>query len=142
MENNKFDKTEILLNSYIDFKIENENFELEIEALKNNYDLKSIDLSEKTGKTNKISNEIENRIISNDSKIEKYKCMIEANNIIMKKLENATKKLTEIEKEVIELKYFHTPILNRKQISRKISLTTAAIDNIKRRAIRKMTKFI
>lgn len=49
------EKTEILLNSYIDFKIENENLELEIEALKNNYDLKSIELSEKTGKTNKIS---------------------------------------------------------------------------------------
>ncbi|MBY6846706.1 siderophore-interacting protein [Clostridium botulinum] len=142
MENNKFDKTEILLNSYIDFKIENENLKLEIEALKNNYDLKSIELSEKTGKTNKISNEIEDRIISNDSRIKKYECMIEANNLIMRKLENATKKLSRVEKEVIELKYFHTPILNRKEISTKISLTTAAIDNIKRRAIRKMTRFI
>jgi len=36
---NKIDKTEILLNSYIDMLIENENLELEIEALKNNYDL-------------------------------------------------------------------------------------------------------
>ncbi|MBD5642760.1 hypothetical protein HYH96_02470 [Clostridium botulinum] len=60
----------------------------------------------------------------------------------MRKLENATKKLSRVEKEVIELKYFHTPILNRKEISTKISLTTAAIDNIKRRAIRKMTRFI
>ncbi|KEI94445.1 hypothetical protein N496_20145 (plasmid) [Clostridium botulinum A2B3 87] len=136
------EKTEILLNSYIDFKIENENFGLEIEALKNNYDLKSISYEEKSAPTNKITHEIEDRIISNDSKIEKYKCMIEANNIIMKKLENATKKLTEIEKEVIELKYFHTPILNRKQISKKISFTTTTVDKIKKRAIRKMTKFI
>ncbi|KRU29324.1 RNA polymerase sigma factor [Clostridium sporogenes] len=136
------EKTEILLNSYIDFKIENENLELEIEALKNNYDLKSIELSEKTGKTNKISNEIEDRIINNDNKIKKYECMIEANNLTMKKLENATKKLTKIEKEVIELKYFHTPILNRKDISRKISFTTTTVDKIKKRAIRKMTKFI
>ncbi|AUM91522.1 sigma-70 family RNA polymerase sigma factor [Clostridium botulinum] len=142
MENNKFDKTEILLNFYIDFRIENENLKLEIEALKNSYDLKSIELSEKTGKTNKISNEIEDRIISNDSKIKKYECMIEANNLIMRKLKNAIKKLTKVEKEVIELKYFHTPILNRKEISTKMSLTTAAIDNVKRRAIRKMTKFI
>ncbi|MBN3421744.1 siderophore-interacting protein [Clostridium botulinum] len=142
MENNKFDKTEILLNSYIDFKIENENLKLEIEALKNNYDLKSIELSEKTGKTNKISNEIEDRIISNDSKIKKYECMIEANNIIMKKLENATKKLSKVEKDVIELKYFHTPILNRKEIGIKLNLTTPAIDSIKRRSIRKMTRFI
>ncbi|HBJ2612313.1 TPA: siderophore-interacting protein [Clostridium botulinum] len=139
---NKIDKTEILFNSYIDMLIENENLELEIEALKNNYDLKSISYEEKSAPTNKITHEIEGRIINNENKIKKYECIIDANNLTMRKLENATKRLSRVEKEVIELKYFHTPILNRKEISIKMSLTTAAIDNIKRRAIRKMTRFI
>lgn len=135
-------KVEYLLDSYIQFLTENENLRLEIEALKNNFDIKGISFEEKSSKTNKISHEIEDRIINNDEKIKEYEKQIEQNLIEMKKIENATKVLTQIEKEIIELKYFHSPILNRKQISIKANLTINACDKIKRRAIAKMSKII
>lgn len=127
-----------LLNSYVSLKIDNENYKLEIIELKNNYDLKAVALNEKTGSTNKITHEIEERIINNEKKIKYYENQIIVNECTIKKLENLTRCLNEIECEAIKLKYMNEPILNRKYIASKLNITPAGLDKIIKRAIGKM----
>lgn len=137
-----YSTTEQLLNSYIEMKVEVENSRLEIEEIEADYDIKSIEIGEKSSKTNKIGKELENRIASKEDRIKYYEAIIKKNESIMKKIENATKVLTQMEKDVIELKYFHDPILNRRDISRKVHLTVSSCDKVKVRAIKKMMKFL
>lgn len=137
-----YKKTEQLLNSYIEMEVEIENSLLEIGEIRNDNDIRAINFNEKSSKTNKVNKDVENRVVNKEDRINYYLNIINKNKTIIKKIENSTKVLTQLEKDVIELKYFHDPILSRKEISRKIQLTPAAIDKIKIRAIQKMMKFL
>lgn len=137
-----YSNAEKLLNSYVEMKVEIENSRLEIQEIEADYDIKSIEIGEKSSKTNKISRELEDRIANKDNKIKHYQAIIKKNESILKKIENATKVLTELEKEVISLKYFHDPILSRRDISIKVRITTGAVDKVKVRSIKKMMKFL
>ncbi|WP_291563690.1 MULTISPECIES: siderophore-interacting protein [unclassified Clostridium] len=137
-----YKKAEQLLNSYVEMKVEIENSILEIGEIRRDNDIKSINFNEKSSKTNKVNKEVENRVVNKEDRISYYLYIIDRNETIIKKIENSTKVLSQLEKDVIELKYFHNPILSRKEISRKIQLTPAAIDKIKIRAIQKMMKFL
>lgn len=139
---NSYKETEQLLDSYVEMNVEIENSILEIKEIEADNDINSISFNEKSSKTNKINKEIENKVVNKEDRIKYYQYIINKNKAIIEKIENSTKVLTQLEKDVIELKYFHNPILNRKEISIKIQLTTAAIDKIKIRAIQKMMKFL
>lgn len=139
---NLYSKVEQLLNSYVPMKVEIENSKLEIEEIEANYDIKSLGFGEKSSKTNKVSKELEERIANKDDKIKHYQAIIKKNEAIIKKIDNATMVLTELENEVISLKYFHNPILSRRDISIKVRLTTGAVDKVKVRAIKKMMVFL
>ncbi|MBU3193484.1 siderophore-interacting protein [Clostridium algidicarnis] len=137
-----YKKAEQLLNSYVAMKVEIENSMLEIREIEADNDIKSINLDEKSSKTNRVNKEVENKVINKPDRIRYYNYIINKNEVIIEKIENSTKVLTQLEKDVIELKYFNNPILNRKDISSKIQLTPAAIDKIKIRAIQKMMRFL
>lgn len=137
-----YKKAEQLLNSYVEMRVEIENSILEIREIEADNDIKSINLDEKSSKTNRVNKEVENKVINKSDRIRYYNYIINKNEVIIEKIENSTKVLTQLEKDVVELKYFNNPILNRKEISSKIQLTPAAIDKIKIRSIQKMMKFL
>lgn len=137
-----YKKAEQLLNSYVEMSVEIENSILEIREIEADNDIKSINLDEKSSKTNRVNKEVENKVINKSDRIRYYNYIINKNEVIIEKIENSTKVLTQLEKDVVELKYFNNPILNRKEISSKIQLTPAAIDKIKIRSIQKMMKLL
>ncbi|WMJ81959.1 siderophore-interacting protein [Clostridium sp. MB40-C1] len=133
-----YTKVQIMLNSYILWVNDVKNLELEIEALKNDYDLRGIQYQEKTGATNKINKEIEDRINSKEDKIKVYEKQKRFNEINIEKINNAVEILSEFEKTVIELKYLTSPTLSWKGIAYKVNSGTSTCRQAKIRAINKM----
>ncbi|CAM2950965.1 siderophore-interacting protein [Hathewaya histolytica] len=131
-------KVQMMLDSYILWINDVKNLELEIELLKNDYDVKAVKFQERTGKTNKISIEVEDRLINKESKIEEYQNQRKINEINIAKIDNAVQILSEFEKEVIKLKYLISPTLSWKGIAYKLRAGTSTCRQAKIRAINKM----
>jgi DNA-directed RNA polymerase specialized sigma subunit len=134
----KKDEARKLLSSYLIWKSDIKNIELEIEELKNNYDMSGVSLEEKTGPTYKISNEIESRITNKEPKIDQLKKEKRINEINCEKVENAIQILKEFERQVIELKYMTSPVMSWYSVSRKIGFTQIACQRAEDRAVIKM----
>lgn len=132
------DKVRFILNSYLIYKNEIKNIDLEIEEIINNYEITAIEYKEKTAATNKITKEIEERISNKDDKI-KYLKLLRKNNIIKcDKIENAVNsRLKEFERDVIKTKYMEIPIA-WDMVARKLGYTKAACKKAEGRAIIKM----
>lgn len=138
MDNNLKDKARALLSSYLIYQNDIKNIDLEIEEIKNNYDVAGISLSEKTGPTHKVNREIEERIVNKNEKIEKLLKLKESHVRNCQKIDNAVNILKEFEKEVIELKYMTPPVMSWYTISKKVGFTAIACQRAEDRAIKKM----
>lgn len=138
MSNNLKDKARLMLNSYLIYKNDIKNITLEIEELKNNYDITGISLEERTGQTNKIGNITENKILNKPDKIKQYKDIKRFYEIQCEKIENAIYVLKEFEKQVIELKYMTPPIATWYTVSKKLNFSISACKKAEDRAIVKM----
>jgi DNA-directed RNA polymerase specialized sigma subunit len=135
---NKKEKTRFILNSYLIYKNDIKNIELEIEELENNYDLSGISLEEKTAPTNKISNAIESRAIAKPERISKLQNLKRSHEIKCEKIENSIEILKEFEKQVIELKYMTPPVMTWFNVSNKLRFSISACKQAEDRAINKM----
>lgn len=140
-ENNIFKKTEGILYNYNKIKAEIENLELEIIHLKNNYySMGSIGCEEKTGKTNKISNIVENDVIKRDKKLKFLKIALDEKKTIINKVDNALRTLNEKEREIITLKCIEDN--NWGYVLAKTYLSQSRLSFIKRDAINQISKII
>lgn len=133
-----YTKVQMMLDSYILWVNDVKNLELEIEAVKNDYDVKAMGFNEKTGQTFKINRELEDRIINKPDKIREYEHKKRFNEISIAKIDNAVQVLSEFEKTVIELKYLIAPTLSWKGIAYKLNAGTSTCRQAKIRAINKM----
>jgi DNA-directed RNA polymerase specialized sigma subunit len=140
-ERNK-DKVRKMLNSYLVWKSDMENIDLEIEELFNNYDVDGISIKENTGHTNKINNVTESKIVYRDDKIEKLEKQRRYCEINCKKVENAIQVLKEFEKEVVELKYMTPPVKSWNTVSRKVGFSCIACQRAEDRAVKKMMELL
>lgn len=138
LSNNLKNKARNMFNSYLIYKNDIKNLELEIEELKSNYDMNGISLEERTGPTNKVSNAIEGRIVNKDNKIKEYEDLKRSYEIKCEKMENAIYILKEFEKQVIELKYMTPPIATWHTVSRKLNFSISACKKAEDRAMLKM----
>lgn len=141
---NLYEKLEEKLQNYsnfkleiVNFKIEIDNFKIEIDNLKVNldqneqlelennnfYSIMTIKLIKKTNGNKPKMIELLEKLIKNlESEINK--------------IDNSLKVLSDLEKEVIELRYFNK--LSRKQISSNLNINEAYVYQVKRRAIEKL----
>lgn len=134
---NNYDRVQQMLNSYMIWINDIKNLELEIEEL-SNYDITGIGFGEKTGKTFKINNEVENKIINKEHKINEYEKLKRINEINIEKINNAINILGEFEIAVVKLKYLSSPTPTWKTISYKLNASISACRQAKIRAINKM----
>lgn len=132
------DRARSMLNSYLLYKNDIKNIDLEIEELKNNYSLNGISLNERSGPTNKISSITETRIVNKDDKIKELENLKRFHEVKCEKIENAVNILKEFERQVIELKYMIPPVKSWYTVSKEIGFTTIACQRAEDRAIKKM----
>lgn len=137
MQKNLKDKARTMLNSYLIFKNDIKNIDLEIEEIKNNYEITAIQCKESSGKTNLINKEVENRIIEKDPKINHLLLLKEKNRIQCEKIENAVSTLKEFEADVIRTKYMQA-VVSWDIVARKLGFTKIACKRAEERAIIKM----
>ncbi|MDF2804742.1 MAG: putative sigma factor [Anaerocolumna sp.] len=135
---NKKEAARKMLSSYLIWKSDIENIDLEIEELRNNYDMSGMKLEERTGPTYKISSIPENMFVNREPNIEQFEKTKRFNEINCNKVENAVKILKEFEKEVIELKYMTPPVMSWYTIARKTGFTQVACKSAENRAVKKM----
>lgn len=125
-----------MLNSYLVWKGDIENIQLEIEAIENDYDIQAMTFSERTCETFKINRELENRIISKPDKIKQLKQLKKLYEINCKKIENAFNSLkSEFERNVIELRYMKVPVGTWYIISKQLGFSMVACQKAEERAI-------
>lgn len=128
-------KFETILYNFNQTKAEIKNIKLDIELLENEYDDGiGINYMEKTGKTNKITSIVENRIIMKEAQINKLNNAMKAKEAEIKKIENALESLTERERSIIEMKYFQRE--SNRNISAKLYITEEYVSSIKSKAIK------
>lgn len=137
MQKNLKDKARTMLNSYLIFKNDIKNIDLEIEEIKNNYEITAIQCKESSGKTNLINKEVENRIVEKDPKINHLLLLKERNRIQCEKIENAVSTLKEFEADVIRTKYMQA-VISWDIVARKLGFTKIACKRAEERAIIKM----
>lgn len=137
MQKNLKDKARTMLNSYLIYKSDIKNIELEIEEIKNNYEIIAIQYKESSGNTNLINKEVENRIAEKDPKINHLLLLKEQNRIQCEKIENAVSILKEFEYDVIKSKYMQS-VVSWDVVSRKLGFTKIACKRAEERAIIKM----
>lgn len=137
MQKNLKDKARTMLNSYLIFKSDIKNIELEIEDIKNNYEITAIQYKESSGKTNLINKELEIRITEKDSKINHLLLLKEKNRIQCEKIENTVSILKEFEYDVIKSKYMEA-VVSWDVVARKLGFTKIACKRAEERAIIKM----
>ena len=142
MKNNNLarekEEARTILNSYLIYKNRSEIKALEIEEVKNNYDVTGMAMGEKTGQTFKINKELEDRIVNKDDKIKKLEKARKAYEINFKKIEKAVAVLKEFEKDVIVLKYMTSPVMQWRDIARQLGFTRIACQRAEDRAVKKM----
>lgn len=136
------DKTRTMLNSYHIYKSDIKNLELEIQELQNNYDLNALSYGESSSKTNKISQESQDRIANKDMQLKKLQIQIDNNKINVAKIDTAVLILTEIEHDVIHYKYLVNTTTTWPMVSRKVGFTVSACVGADRRALDKLTPLL
>lgn len=128
-----------MLNSYLIDKNDIKNIELEIEALKKDYDIRGMAFSEKTGETFNINKELENRVVNKSDRIKKLERIKRIQEINCAKIQNAHNSLKQqFEKDVIRLRYMESPTLQWREISKEIGFTSVACQKAEERAVKKM----
>ncbi|MFX0547928.1 siderophore-interacting protein [Hathewaya histolytica] len=132
------EKARELLNSYLINKNCAEIKELEIQEVKSNYGITGVSIGERTGKTNKVSREIEDRIVNKDYRIQQLERMKLSYEFQYKKVEKAVDILKEFEKDVIVLKYMTSPVMQWRDVSMKLGFSKIACQRAEDRAINKM----
>ncbi|GAA0717183.1 hypothetical protein GCM10008905_02550 [Clostridium malenominatum] len=134
-------ETDELLNNYNSMAAEIKNLEIEIEELKLEYiGYKSISYGEKTSKTFKISNTVEEEYIRKETLIDKLRKEKEYKERLKNKIDNALNVLDEKERTIIKLRC----IENRpwKEVGDILGLDYDYAGRIKRAAINKMLNLI
>lgn len=134
------ERVKTILNSYLIDKKHAEIKALEIEEVKNNYDITGMTFGEKTGQTFKINKEVENRVVNKPDKIKELEQAKRFYEINCEKVEKAVEILKEFEKDVIVLKYMTSPVMQWRDISRKLGFTVSACQRAEDRAIKKIIK--
>lgn len=125
-----------MLSSYLIWKSDIKNIELEIEIIKNDYDVQAMIFSEKTGETFNINKELENRVISKPHKIKQLEKLKRKHEVNCEKIENAFGSLkSEFERKVIELRYMKAPIGTWYIISKQLGFSMIACQKAEERAI-------
>lgn len=135
------DNIRSMLNSYLIYKNDIKNIELEIKEIKNNYEISSIEYKERTGQTYKVNKDVENRVINKDSKIKHLTLLKENNRIKCEKIENAVNTLKEFERSVIEAKYMKSPVA-WDVVANKLGFSKIACKRAEERAIIKMSPLL
>lgn len=133
-----YTKVQTMLNSYILWVNDVKNLELEIEAIKNDYDVQGVKFQEKTGSTHKINKEVEEKINNKEDRIKNYENQKRFNEIKIEKIKNAVEILSEFEKKVIESKYLTSSTASWKGVADKLNLSISTCRQAKIRAINKM----
>lgn len=127
----------VMINSYLIFKNDIKNIDLEIEEIQNNYEISAIQYKESTGKTNLINKQVENRIAEKESRIKYLSLLREQNRIKCEKIENAVNILKDFERDVIRTKYMQS-VVSWEYVARKLGFTKIACKRAEERAIIKM----
>ncbi|WP_315117761.1 sigma factor-like helix-turn-helix DNA-binding protein [uncultured Clostridium sp.] len=134
-------KTDGLLNSYNLILAEIKNLEIEIEELKFEYNgYKSINYNEKTSKTFKINNVVEEEYIRKETLIDKLMKEKENKERLINKVDNALSTLDDKERSIVKLRC----IDNRpwKEVGELLGLDYDYAGRIKRTAINKISDLI
>ncbi|GAA0767157.1 sigma factor-like helix-turn-helix DNA-binding protein [Clostridium subterminale] len=130
-------KIETMLYNFNQTKAEIKNIKLDIELLENEYDDGiGVNYVEKTGKTNKITSTVENMIIRKEAQINRLNYAIKVKEAEIKKIENALEILTDRERSIIEMRYFHKE--SNRNISAKLYITEEYVSAIKSKAIKSL----
>mgnify|MGYP001137575900 CR=1 FL=1 len=146
MEENRFKKTERTLYDYKGLEAKIKNIEIDINNLENDITLKAISYDEKTSPTNAFNSSVENEVIKRDEFTSKQIDTLKAKKVYYQnlkiKIENAISVLDEVERAIIELKYFDTNNLHWSEISAKVGLERNWCMRKRNQIINKLTDII
>ena len=137
MDNSIKFKARTMLNSYVIYKSDIKNIELEMQELKNNYELSALSYGESSSKTNKISQESQDRIANKDMQLKKMQLEIDNNKINIAKIDNAVAILKEFERDVIVARYLTEPT-SWTMVARKLGYANISCQTAEERAVKKM----
>ncbi|MBB6716353.1 siderophore-interacting protein [Clostridium gasigenes] len=131
------DKARTMLNSYIIYKSDIKNIELEMQEIQNNYDINALSYGESSSKTYKISQESQDRIANKDMQLKKMQLEMDNNKINVAKIDNAVATLKEFERDVIVARYLIEPT-SWEMVARKLGFAKISCQTAEDRAVRKM----
>lgn len=137
MENNAKFKARTMLNSYVIYKSDIKNIELEMQELQNNYDISALSYGESSSKTYKISQESQDRIANKDMQLKKMQLEMDNNKINVAKIDNAVATLKEFERDVMVARYLIEPT-SWEMVARKLGFAKISCQTAEDRAVRKM----
>lgn len=133
----KYKKIEGLLWDYKNMKAEIKNVELEIEALKEDYEgCVAISYKEKSSPTNKFNSVVENEVLNREKKINVLQKKKRINEILIQKIDNALETLSDTEKRIVELRYFYK--LQFKQIAERLCMNETYCIQFKSKILHKL----
>ncbi|MEW9096418.1 MAG: sigma factor-like helix-turn-helix DNA-binding protein [Clostridiaceae bacterium] len=141
MDKNLNRKTDGLLNSYNLILAEIKNLEIEIEELRLEYNgYKSINYNEKTSKTFKITNVVEEEYIRKETLIDKLMKEKENKERLINKVDNALSTLDDKERSIVKLRCIDNKPW--KEVGELLGLDYDYAGRIKRTAIKKISDLI
>lgn len=106
MKDNLYSKLEGILYNYKNIQQEVNNLKLEIDFIQSSYKgCGAIGYEERTGETYKITNQVEEEILRKEKMIEQLNRELCSKELIIKKIDNALKILSDKEKEIIKMRY-------------------------------------
>lgn len=143
MGNNKnYYKTKTMLNSYLLWKAEIIDLEIENRMLEN-YDIGAMQYGESIGKTYKVTSGVESKLMLNQSKIDTNNEIIKISRYNVARIDNAIKILqNKFEKEVIEQKFLKARTNSWKDVASNLNSQSETCRQASIRAISKIAKFL
>lgn len=137
----KYKQIEAMLYNYNKTKAEIKNLDIEINYLRSSFEgISGLNLTEKTGKTYKITSSVENEVVNRDKKIKELEYIknIKVNEI--DKINNAIGSLTDREKLLVKYRYFDK--IGNLATAKKLDLTEQRVSELKKDIIENIESII
>ena len=136
-----YKKIEAMLYNYNKTKAEIKNLDIEINYMQSNFEgISGLNLTEKTGKTYKITSSVENEVINKDKKVKELEYIRSLKVREINKIDNAIDSLTDREKLLVKYRYFDR--IGNLATANKLELTEQRVSELKKDIIKNIESII
>lgn len=146
MKEDIFKKTEATLYQYKSLDVKIKNIQIDIENLENDITVKAVSYEEKVAPTNAFNSSVENEVIRREgyikNQLETLRAKKKYYEDLQIKIESSLETLEDIEKQIVELRYFNRNRLRWDEVSAKVCLERNWCTQKKNKVIKKLAEMI